>query len=97
MHYSQILIRPIITEKANKMRDESNQIAFYVFPEANKIQIKKAVEEAFNVKALAVNIVNRRPLRRRRFGRAAISRVPGYAKAYVTLAPGDTVEIFEGV
>lgn len=50
MDHTQILLRPVVTEKATFLRDGANQVAFFVHPDANKIEIKKAVETAFNVK-----------------------------------------------
>lgn len=96
MDYTQILIRPIISEKATLLRDDENKIAFYVNKRANKIEIGKAVEKAFNVKVLDVNVVNRKVDPRMRHGRP-IGKVPGYKKAYVTLAEGDKIDFFEGV
>jgi len=96
MSYAKILLKPLITEKATKAKEESNQVLFYVAPSANKIEIKAAVEEAFNVKVAEVNVVRRRPLKRTRQGRVT-GRIAGYKKAYVTLAEGDKIELFEGV
>jgi large subunit ribosomal protein L23 len=77
-------------------KEYDNQVVFYVHPQANKVEVRKAVEEAFKVKVTNVNVVRKRPKVRHRFGRA-VGRVPGYKKAYVTLAPGEKIEIFEGV
>jgi large subunit ribosomal protein L23 len=96
MSYANILLKPLVSEKATKAKEDANQVIFYVAPLANKIEIKAAVEEAFKVKATEVNVVRRRPLKRTRNGRAA-SHVPGYKKAYVTLAEGEKIEFFEGV
>lgn len=96
MSYANILLKPLVTEKATKAKEESNQVLFYVAPSANKIEIKAAVEEAFKVKVTEVNVVRRRPLKRTRHGRPT-GHVPGYKKAYVTLAEGDKIEFFEGV
>ena len=95
MDYTQVLIKPIISEKATLLRDE-NKIAFYVNKGANKIEIGKAVEKAFNVKVLDVNVVNRKVEPRMRHGRA-VGKISGYKKAYVTLAEGDKIDFFEGV
>lgn len=99
MDYTQILIKPLISEKGTFLKEEVNQVAFFVRKDANKVQVKKAVEEAFDVKVQAVNIVVRKPLakvfsrgRKRQYG-----SVPGYKKAYVTLAEGSKIEFFEGV
>lgn len=96
MHYSQILIRPLISEKATWAKEAANQVVFYVHQNANKIQIRQAVEDAFDVKVEAVNVVKQRVLARKRFGRP-IGKISGYKKAYVTLAEGETIEFFEGV
>ena len=99
MDYTQILIKPVISEKGTFVKEESNQVAFFVHRDANKIEIKKAVEKAFDVKVEAVNVVVRKPLakvvtrgRKRQFG-----STPGYKKAYVTLAQDSKIEFFEGV
>ncbi len=96
MDYTQILIRPIISEKATLLRDDDNKVAFYVNKQANKIEIGKAVEKAFNVKVLDVNVVNRKVEQKQRHGRV-VGKVSGYKKAYVTLAEGDKIDFFEGV
>ncbi len=96
MSYANILIKPLISEKATKAKEESNQVIFFVAPQANKIEIKAAVEEAFKVKVTEVNVVRRRPLKRVRHGRPT-GHIPGCKKAYVTLAEGDKIEFFEGV
>lgn len=96
MDYTQILLKPVVTEKMTFVKETANQVVFYVHTKANKIQIRQAVEKAFDVKVLAVNLVNKKPSLRRRQGRV-IGRVSGYKKAYVTLAPGAKIEFFEGV
>lgn len=96
MDYTQILIKPLISEKATFAKETSNQVVFFVHPQANKIEIKKAVEDAFKVKVDSVNVVKHRSLMRRRWGRPT-GRINGYKKAYVTLAAGEKIELFEGV
>ena len=96
MSYANILLKPLVSEKATKAKEDSNQVIFYVAPMANKIEIKAAVEEAFKVKVAEVNVVRRLPLKRSRQGRRS-SHVTGYKKAYVTLAAGEKIEFFEGV
>ena len=99
MDYTQILIKPLISEKGTFLKETENQVAFFVSKDANKIQIKKAVEDAFDVKVEAVNVVVRRPQAKlvTRGRKRQASRVPGYKKAYVTLAQGSKIEFFEGV
>ena len=96
MELVNVLIKPLITEKSTQLREDVRQVAFYVHPAANKCEIKQAVEKAFNVKVESVNIVRRAPLNRERQGRV-VGRRPGWKKAYVKLAQGDKIELFEGV
>ncbi len=96
MHSTQILIRPLVSEKSNEMKDVQNKVVFIVHPKANKYQVKDAVETIFNVTVDRVNIIRRNPLLRKRFGRVS-GKIPGYKKAYITLSTGDKIEFFEGV
>ncbi len=96
MDYTKILLRPVVTEKASMLREGAEQIAFFVAPKANKIEIGKAVEEAFKVKVVKVNVITVKSRARVRAGRVK-GRIAGYRKAYVTLAKGDKIEFFEGV
>ncbi|MCR4405466.1 MAG: 50S ribosomal protein L23 [Anaerolineae bacterium] len=96
MHAYEILRRPVLTEKSNLQADYLGQYTFEVDRRANKHQVKKAVEEVFNVQVVAVNIVNM-PAKMGRYGRRRVVRIPAWKKAIVTLAPGQRIEIFEGV
>jgi len=96
MEYANILLRPVISEKATMVKDAHNQVVFIVHPDANKIEIAKAVEKAFSVTVTGVRVVKRRSLARSRMGRVT-GRIAGYKKAYVTLAQGEKIEYFEGV
>ena len=96
MEYTQVLIKPLLTEKTSILKDAVQQVTFFVHPAANKVEIKRAVEKAFDVKVLSINVVNRAAVDRKRQGRVT-GRVPGCKKAYVTLAQGDKIEFFEGV
>ncbi|AMK12268.1 50S ribosomal protein L23 [Pseudodesulfovibrio indicus] len=97
MDYSKVLLKPVVSEKANEAKEQSNHVSFYVHPDSNKVEVKKAVEAAFDVKVESVNIVSKKAMPRKRMGRLTGGRVPGYKKAYVKLAAGDKIEIFEGV
>ncbi|MBA2848521.1 50S ribosomal protein L23 [Thermosulfuriphilus ammonigenes] len=90
-----IIIRPLITEKALRQKEEANQVCFEVARSANKIEIKKAVEEIFKVAVEDVQtiVVKGKP---KRLGRFA-GRRSTYKKAIVRLAPGHTIEFFETV
>lgn len=95
MHPFEVLRRPISTEKSNFQADFESQYTFEVDRRANKVQIKKAVEQAFDVDVLAVNVMNM-PGKPRRYGRYQ-GRTARWKKAVVTLAPGQQIEFFEGV
>ncbi len=94
MHLYEVLRRPLITEK-NTVLQAQNKFAFEVAREANKPQIKQAVEKAFKVKVTGVNVINVSG-KTRRVGRRLV-QTPPWKKAVVTLQPGDKIEIFEGV
>jgi len=95
MNYTQVLLRPHISEKATLVKGESNQVVFQVHPSANKIEVKKAVEHAFEVKVQAVNIVRQKTIVQRKAGRRPAKSL-GFRKAYVTLAQGEKIDFFEG-
>ena len=96
MEYANILLRPLVSEKATMIKEAANQVVFFVHPAANKIEIARAVEKAFSVSVKAVHVVRHRPMARTRMGKVT-GHIPGYKKAYVTLAQGDKIEFFEGV
>jgi large subunit ribosomal protein L23 len=96
MHVYDILKRPVVTEKSNAQADNLRQYTFEVDQRANKIQVKDAVETAFNVKVVGVRIVSI-PAKRGRYGRTTIVKKAALKKAVVTLAPGGTIQFFEGV
>ena len=96
MDHTQILIKPLISEKATFAKEVANQVVFFVDPRANKIEIKQAVEKAFDVKVESVRVVRKKPMVRSRFGRVT-GKTSGNKKAYVKLAPGEKIELFEGV
>jgi len=94
----EILRRPIITEKSNFQNEKHNQVVFEVAAYATKPMIKEAVEVIFNVEVLKVN-VSILPTKRKMSGmsRRVVNRRRSYKKALVTLAPGESIDIFEGV
>lgn len=94
MEARDILVRPLITERTTALMQEGKYV-FVVDKRANKIQIGKAVEEVFKVKVAAVNTVNVLG-KMKRMGRS-IGKRSDYKKAIVKLAPGETIEFFEGV
>ena len=88
-----VLLSPVISEKSYGLLDE-NKYTFIVRPDANKVQIRIAVEQVFNVKVTSVNTVNRVGKRKRT--RAGFGVRPDSKRAVVTLREGDRIEIFGG-
>lgn len=93
MEARDILVRPLITEHTTQLMAEGKYV-FVVAKAANKIEIAKAVAEVFKVKVAKVNTVNVTG-KKKRMGRTEGKR-PDYKKAIVKLAPGETIEFFEG-
>ena len=95
MHLYEVLRRPLVTEKNTGILQVQNKYAFEVAEEANKPQIKQAVEKAFKVNVTAVNVM-KVPGKTRRVGRR-LTLTQSWKKAIVTLKSGDKIEFFEGV
>lgn len=93
-----VLRRPLITEKSNYLNSELHQYVFEVATDATKNMVKDAVETLFDVSVMRVNVINV-PAKRTRRARSRQLKIrrSGYKKALVTLAPGDTIDVFEGV
>ncbi|CAM3608816.1 50S ribosomal protein L23 [Erysipelothrix urinaevulpis] len=87
-----IILRPIITEKSVQLHADDNKITFEVAKGSNKIEIRQAIEEIFDVKVEKVNIVNVKP-RRKRVGQYE-GMTKSVRKAIVKLAEGHTIELF---
>ena len=94
MHLSEVLRKPLITEK-NTALQAANKYVFEIAEGANKPLVKQAVEKAFKVKVIGVNVITV-PGKARRFGRRQVMSQP-WKKAIVTLKAGDKIEFFEGV
>lgn len=94
MNISEVLLRPTITEKSTLLQEEG-QYTFQVARKANKTLVKQAVEQNFNVSVTSVNITVNRG-KRKRYG-PRIKKQPDTKKAVVTLAPGDRIELIEGL
>ena len=96
MEPQNLIVRPIITEKATRLKEWSQTICFEVSPSANKIEIARAVQKLFGVKVAQVRVANREG-KFKRMGRF-VGRRKAWKKAYVRLAPGEKpIEFFEGV
>jgi large subunit ribosomal protein L23 len=93
-----VLRRPLITEKTSFMSAKLNQFVFEVADDATKTMVKDAIETVFDVDVVRVNIINAPAKRSRRArSRRLLVRRPGFKKAIITLADGQTIDIFEGV
>jgi large subunit ribosomal protein L23 len=90
----EIIIRPIVTEKITTLQETHNQVAFVVNKHANKIEIRRAVEEKFNVKVTKVATLNMQG-KLKRMGRFEGKR-SNWKKAIVTLGEGFKIDFFEG-
>ena len=93
VHLYEVIKRPVITERSSLMAGELNQFVFEVDLNANKIQIKEAVETIFNVDVIKVATMIQ-PLKRGRRGRKYYQRSPEWKKAIVTVAKGQTIPLF---
>ncbi len=90
-----ILRRPLVTEKTTIQKEDNNQVAFRVRMDANKIEIRQAVEKLLGVEVSAVNTSITRG-KNKRMGKSMGKR-PNWKKAVVTLKPGEEVEFFEAL
>ena len=93
LHPAQVLISPVVSEKSYGQIVE-NRYTFKVHKDAHKTQIRQAVEELFEVRVQAVNVIKVQPKPKRRG--LIRGQKPGWKKAIVQLREGDSIEIFEG-
>ncbi len=89
----QVILKPVVSEKSYASYDR-NVFTFEVAENANKIEIKQAIEAIFNVKVTNVNTLNRNGKRKRNRKTGTFGKRPGSKRAIVTLAEGDRIEIF---
>jgi large subunit ribosomal protein L23 len=94
-HPHDIIRMPLLSEKSDRLKEKDNKLALVVDPRANKTEIKKAVEALFKVTVTDVNIINVRG-KVKRLG-MRVGKRPDWKKAIATLAPGQKVELIEGV
>jgi large subunit ribosomal protein L23 len=90
-----VIIRPVVSEKSYSLLDQG-VYTFVVAPDANKIEIRHAVEVIFGVNVVNVNTLNRAGKRKRNRGKSTFGKRADTKRALVTLAPGQTIPIFEG-
>ncbi|PID93029.1 MAG: 50S ribosomal protein L23 [Bacteroidetes bacterium] len=94
-----ILIKPIVTEKMTAQGEDFNRYGFVVAKSANKLQIKEAVEELYNVKVAQVNTMRYGGKRKQRYTRSGVSvgKTASYKKAVVTLAEGEVIDFYSNI
>lgn len=94
-----VLLKPVITEKMTAKGDQLNQYGFIVDKKANKIQIKTAIEDLYNVQVVSVNTMNYSGKSKSRYTKAGIlsGRTKAFKKAVVTLADGETIDFFSNI
>jgi large subunit ribosomal protein L23 len=88
-----VLVQPLLTEKITGLREKTNTVGFMVHPDANRLQIKHAVETLLKVKVARVNVLNVQG-KVKRLGRFSGKR-SDWKKAFVTLKPGEKLELYE--
>ena len=96
MKLTDVLVRPILTEKVNAQMEKSGRYTFEVSRNANKLEIKKAVEEFYGVKVADVNTVVVPGKNRTRFTKSGFMKgmKPAYKKATISLIEGETIDLF---
>ena len=99
MKLSEVLIKPILTEKANAQQDKLHRYAFKVAKKANKLEIKKAVESFYGVTVTGVNTAVAPGKNKSRFTKAVVisGRKPAYKKAFVTVAEGENIDLYSNI
>lgn len=99
MKSSEVLIKPIVTEKSNKLSEDRNTYSFKVARKANKLEIRKAIEEFYGVTVADVNTVVVPGKTKSKFTKSGFisGRKPGYKKAFVKLAEGETIDLYEHI
>ena len=99
MKLSEVLVKPILTEKANSQQDKLRRYAFRVNRKANKLEIKKAVEDFYGVTVIDVNTSVVPGKNKTRFTKAGYvqGRKPAYKKAMITVAEGESIDLYAAI
>jgi large subunit ribosomal protein L23 len=99
MKLTEVLVKPILTEKANLQQEKLRRYAFRVNRRANKLEIKKAVEEFYGVSVVDVNTVVVPGKNKTRYTKAGFIQgvKPAFKKAYVTVAEGETIDLYSNI
>ncbi len=94
-----VIVKPIVTEKMNKQGDALNRYGFIVKEDVNKLQIKKAVEEMYNVTVADVNTLRYAGKNKTRYTKSGVisGRTASYKKALVTLVEGDKIDFYSNI
>ena len=94
-----ILVKPIVTEKMTAQGEDFNRYGFVVAKDANKLEIKQAVEELYNVKVSEVNTMRYTGKRKQRYTKSGVTvgRTSSYKKAVVTLAEGEVIDFYSNI
>lgn len=94
-----IIIKPIVTEKMTGISEKMNRYGFRVSPSANKIQIKKAVEEMYSVTVTDVNTINYAGKKKSRYTKGGVvtGRVSAFKKAIVSVREGDKIDFYSNI
>lgn len=94
-----VLVKPIITEKMTRLSEKLGQYSFVVAKDANKIQIRQAVEKMYNVNVVSVNTVNSARKTKSRFTKTGILSgfKGGHKKAIITVAKGETIDFYASI
>ncbi len=99
MKLSEVLVKPVLTEKANAQQDKLRRYAFKVSRKANKLEIKKAVEEFYGVSVINVNTSVVPGKAKSRFTKKGVvnGRKPAYKKAFITVAEGENIDLYANI
>jgi len=99
MKLSEVLVKPILTEKANAQQEKLRRYAFRVNRKANKLEIKKAVEDFYGVNVIDVNTSVVPGKNKTRFTKAGYvqGRKPAFKKALITVAEGETIDLYAAI
>lgn len=94
-----IILKPIITEKMTSMTEKLNRVGFVVDKKANKVEIKKAIEDFYNVKIVDVNTISYAGKTKSRYTKAGFikGRTNAFKKAIVTLAEGENIDFYSSI
>ena len=94
-----ILKKPIVTEKMNSLSESLNKYAFTVDKDANKLQIREAVEGMYDVTVSSVNVLNYGPKLKRKFTKSGVQdgKTSSFKKAIVTLVEGDKIDFYSSI